>query len=492
MNFWGLEFGKISFLSVEYALFLTGLAVIYWLMPRIRLWVLLVANLAFYALIQVQFVGLLLASTFINFWLGLQIKRHSQGHSQARGLILGLGLILNLGLLIFFKYIPFLAIAIGHVFNWPESLSLGNWATKNVIAPLAVSFFTFEMISYLIDTYRGAAPADNLLNFAVYKTFFPKLISGPIVRYQEFVPQIQSSTKLSIFSASNLVDGLWLIAAGAVKKGIFADNLGQLVDLSFSNLQRAGSIDLWLTLCAFSLQIFFDFSGYIDIANGSALILGFKLPANFDFPYFASSISEFWRRWHMTLGNWLRDYLYIPLGGSRRGILITCGNLLIVMLVAGIWHGANWGFVIWGMWHGLCLAAHRLIMAVGKGVAWFWQTGTGKIIAIALTQFLVLVSWIPFRLPNLADTQIMLQRLWGHQADPQFGLKIYVQALGLTTGQIALLLLGLVLIMAISYRCDRTHWSLSWQAKLFLVPICLYLVAILAPQRQIPFIYFDF
>ncbi len=485
MDFWGLNFNKLSFLSVEYATFLTGLATVYWLIPhlQIRLWLLLAANLAFYALIQVQFVILLLISTFVNFWLGLQIKRQSQvGH-----LILAAGLILNFGILIFFKYIPFLAIAIGNVFNWQESIVVGNWATKNVVAPLAVSFFTFEMISYLIDVKRGAAPSEHILNFAIYKTFFPKLLSGPIVRYQEFAPQIRS---LQPLVSSNIIEGLWLIASGAVKKGVVADNLGQFVDLSFGNLSRAGSVDLWLALCAFSLQIFFDFSGYIDIANGSSLILGFKLPPNFDFPYFASSISEFWRRWHITLGDWLRDYLYIPLGGSRRGLLITCGNLLIVMLIAGIWHGANWGFVIWGMWHGLGLTGHRLFMTLSKGFAGVWQTAIAKIIAIALTQFFVLVSWIPFRLPNLLDTQIILQNLWGKTADPQFGLKIYVQSLGLTTGQIMLLMISLVVIMAIAYRDRDRSWS--WQVKLFLVPICLYLVAILAPSRHVPFIYFDF
>lgn len=481
----------MDFLSLQYAAFLLTLAIIYWLIPQLqaRLLVLLFASLLFYSLLQLQFVALLIASTGINFWLGLQLKKSSK---QFKPWLLGVGVGLNLSLLLFFKYMPFASSTIANLTGWQAGNDIATWATQNIIAPISISFFSFEMISYQVDIFRGAPPAKEFLNFAVYKTFFPKLLSGPIVRYQEFVPQLVSRSHPK---AEDMMDGLWLIACGAFKKGVIADNLGQLVDLSLGNVERAGSGDLWLALCGFALQIYFDFSGYIDVAKGSALILGFKLPENFDFPYFAASISEFWRRWHMTLGDWLRDYVYIPLGGSRRGLVMTCLNLVFVMLIAGIWHGANWGFVIWGVWHGLLLAGHRVFMSINvrfDALLAFWKTLAGQILAIAITQAVVLVSWIPFRLPKLADMQLMLQRLFGKAADPQFGLKIYVESLGLTSGQIALLMGGLVVAMLVVYLCDRAKWRLSFPVKLMLVPLCLYLVAILGPQRTLPFIYFDF
>jgi alginate O-acetyltransferase complex protein AlgI len=348
------------------------------------------------------------------------------------------------------------------------------------------------MIAFLIDVYRGTAPTQDFWGFFTYKSFFPKLLSGPIVRYQDFAPQLVSTTYPKL---ADISEGLWLIAAGAIKKGLVADNLGRFVDISLANIERAGSVDLWLALIGFGLQIYFDFSGYIDIARGSALLLGFKLPQNFDFPYLAASISEFWRRWNITLGHWLRDFVYIPLGGSRRGLTITCLNLLIVMLVAGIWHGAQWGFILWGVLHGLYLVAHRLFMVVGtkiNGFVEFWRSPWGKVLGILITQAAVLVSWIPFRLPKWADMQVMLNRLWGQAADPQFGLKIYVETLQVTPAQIGLLCLAIVMAMIFAYKCDRSKWQLTWQVKLFLVPISLYLVAMLGPQSNLPFIYFDF
>lgn len=480
----------MGFLSPEYSLFLVGLTFLYWFIPHLqtRLLVLLTASLCFYALIQVQFVWLLIFSTVINFGLGLAIARSD----RLRGWLLGAGICLNLSLLLGFKYVPFLANILSSTTDWTTAQDFATWASHNIVAPISISFFSFEMIAYQIDIYRGVTPARNFLNFAVYKTFFAKLLAGPIVRYQEFAPQLTLRSQPLL---ENLVEGVWLIACGAAKKAILADNLGQLVELSFVNIDRAGSTDLWLALCAFALQIYFDFSGYVDMGRGSALLLGFNLPRNFDFPYFASSISDFWRRWHMTLGSWLRDYLYIPLGGSRRGLARNCANLFIVMVVAGIWHGANWGFVIWGIWHGLLLVGHRLAALCASRFASFaaiWQSLPGQIGAIAITQILVLIGWIPFRLPNLLDTQIGFEHLWGKVADPQFAYKIYVESLGLTANQIAILLIAIAIGMFVAYRCDRSRWHLHWPIKLFLVPLSLYLVVLFSPQRALPFIYFDF
>jgi alginate O-acetyltransferase complex protein AlgI len=482
----------MDFLSVEYGAFLICIAVIYWLTPHLqaRLGILLTASLLFYTLLQRQSVALLIVSTLINFGFGWMIKRSRQRNYRIA--LLSVGVCFNVLLLLGFKYISFLMGNIGILSGWQGGIEISDWASRNVIVPIAISFFSFEMIAYLVDVYRGIAPAQDFWGFFTYKSFFPKLLSGPIVRYQDFAPQLVSTANPKL---ADISEGLWLIAAGAIKKGLIADNMGRFVDISLANIERAGSVDLWLALVGFGLQIYFDFSGYIDIARGSALLLGFKLPQNFDFPYLAASISEFWRRWNITLGHWLRDLVYIPLGGSRRGLIITCLNLLIVMLVAGIWHGAQWGFIIWGVLHGFYLVAHRLLMVAGtriNGFVEFWRSTWGKILGIVITQFAVLISWIPFRLPKWADMQVMLNRLWGQPADPQFGLKIYVETLQVTPAQIGLLGVAIVVAMIFAYRCDRAKWQLTWQAKLFLVPISLYLVAMLAPQNNLPFIYFDF
>ncbi len=482
---------KMDFLSLDYAQFLIITACVYWLLPNVqaRLLVIVTASLVFYSFIQRQYVWLLLVMLTINFWLGKEICK---GDKFLKQWLLFVGVFFNVLLLLGFKYIPFAAAVIGNITGLPVGSSLAIWAKANIIPPITLSFFVFELIAYLIDTYRGNTPARDFLSFAAYKLFFAKLLSGPITRYQEFAPQILTR---SIPALSDITEGVWLFACGAVKKGIIADNMARLVDLCFRNTERAGSLDLWIALIGYGIQIYCDFSGYIDMAMGSALLLGFKLPQNFDFPYFSTSISDFWRRWHMTLGAWMRSYLYIPLGGSRGGLWRTCLNLMIIMFVVGIWHGANWGFIIWGIWHGAALVGHRLWMelcSLFEGLNKIWKYLPMKIVAILMTQLVVFVGWIPFRLPNLADTNMFLNRLWGYQSDPQFGVKIYVESLGITLGQIILLMIGLLLMSLVAYQCDRAKWQLNWQIKLFLVPISLFLVSILSPDKKLPFIYFDF
>ncbi len=482
---------------------------IYWNVSeqKIRLWTLLIASIVFYASWQIQYLPLLLVLTFINFRLGIEIGKntspgkHSQNWqisneewrfsqadwNQHRLKILWLGIFLNVSILLGFKYLP---ILLQILFNL--SINSPDTAFK-FIAPLGISFFTFECISYLIDVYRGAPAAEKFLRFAAYKLLFFKLISGPITRYHNLSIQINTDRFISV---EKVADGLWLIARGAVKKGIFADNLGIFVDLCFGNLQRAGSNDLWLATFAYGLQLYLDFNGYVDIARGSALLFGLVLPENFNFPYFSTSIADFWRRWHITLGDWLRNYLYFPLGGSRRGLIRTCGNLLIVMLVAGIWHGSAWGFVVWGAFHGIALGVHRLTDAMSdrlKILAILWKNPLGIIFAWFLTQMMVFTSWIWFRLPNLQDSTFVFQHLWGHTADEQFAQKVYLEVLNISPYQISYLLIALCLLMNISYVFNRgLKLDLSWPIKLVLVPLCFYAVGLLAPKGGLPYIYFDF
>ncbi|PPJ62809.1 MBOAT family O-acyltransferase [Cuspidothrix issatschenkoi] len=499
----------MKFISIFYGLFLLSFLGIYWTIntAHIRLWIVLIASLIFYASLNIQYLPLLLVLTFINFRLGLEIgsntspKKHSQDSSlsneewqfaqadwnQHRLKILWAGIGLNVLLLLGFKYINhFINLGFNFSTNSPDPL-------VKIVGPLGISFFTFECLSYLIDVYRGAPASSKFIEFATYKLFFPKLISGPITRYHNLSAQFGN---IKFPSIDKVADGLWLIARGAVKKGILADNLGIFVDLCFGNLQRAGSTDLWLATFAYGLQLYLDFNGYVDIARGSALLFGLVLPENFDFPYFTTSIADFWRRWHITLGDWLRNYLYFPLGGSRHGLIRTCGNLLIVMLVAGVWHGSAWGFIIWGILHGLALVVHRLTSAVGdrwKILKLFWRTPIGIIIAWLLTQIMVFTSWIWFRLPNIQDSNVVIQHLWGHVGDQQFAQKVYVEALNISQSQLYYLLLVIPLFMSVSYFLKRIlKLEFSWVIKVVFVPLCFYAVWLLAPEGSLPYIYFDF
>ncbi|UBF28107.1 MBOAT family protein [Kovacikia minuta CCNUW1] len=496
----------MTFISLTYALFLLSVLGIYWSVqqPWLRMWALLAASIVFYASLQVQYIPLLLAATWITFRLGQVMgsppdwriedwQFAQQDWNRQRLRLLWFGIVLNVLLLLGFKYIPFLMSSVGALLGMPAMQENAEWTHAHLIAPLGLSFFCFECIAYLIDVYRGGPAAQRFLNFSAYKLFFPKLISGPITRYHPFATQVQTQ---GFPTVDRLTEGLWLIACGAVKKGLLADNLGVLVDLSFQNLQRAGSADLWLAAIAYGFQLYLDFSGYVDMARGSAILLGFNLPQNFDFPYFSTSIADFWRRWHMTLGDWLRNYLYSPLGGSRQGLLRTCLNLMIIMLIAGIWHGAAWGFVVWGILHGLALVIHRLVDAISsrnEGLKRFWQNPPGIVTGWLLTQLMVFFAWIFFRLPDLKDSWLVVQRLWGHAADAQFAQKVYAETFGLESVQIALLLAILATLMGIAYTCDRLlKLQLNWPVKLLLVPACLFAVWLLAPAGSLPYIYFDF
>ncbi|QLE41394.1 MBOAT family protein [Nostoc sp. C052] len=499
----------MNFISIFYGLFLLSVLGIYWSLAqqKFRLWTLLIASLVFYASLHIQYIPLLLALTFINFRIGLEIgKNTSPGkHSldwqisneewqfaqvdwnRRRLKVLWVGITLNVLLLLAFKYLtPLFKFVFNIQTNSPDS-------SFKLIAPLGISFFTFECIAYLIDVYRGAPATDNFLKFATYKLFFAKLISGPITRYHNLANQFNT---LDLPTADRVAEALWLIARGAVKKGIFADHLGIFVDLCFGNLQRAGSTDLWLATFAYGLQLYLDFNGYVDIARGSALLFGLVLPENFDFPYFSTNISEFWRRWHITLGDWLRNYVYFPLGGSRRGLVRTCWNLFLVMLIAGIWHGAALGYVVWGIFHGLALVVHRLTDSISdrvENLEQFWQNPLGIFVAWLLTQLMVFTSWIWFRLPNLQDSSLVIRHLWGYPADAQFAEKVYVEALNISQSQLTWVLLALAALMAVVYTFNRMlKLEFNWPIKLVFVPICFYAVWLLAPEGSLPYIYFDF
>lgn len=496
----------MQFLSPLYAVFLVCVIGVFWSVRSVwlRSWLLFITSLLFYASLQAQYLPLLLVATMINYWLGRAIGappdwriedwQFAQADwNQRRLKLLWIGIFLNVLLLLGFKYVPFSFNTIATVFDLPDFQQRANWAEVHLIAPLGLSFFSFECIAYLVDVYRGAPAARGFLEFSAYKLFFAKLISGPITRYHPFAAQVQNAKSLLMPQIS---EGLWLIACGAIKKGLIADRLNVLVNLSFDNVQRAGSLDLWIAIAAYGFQLYLDFSGYVDVARGSALLLGIELPENFNFPYLTTSIADFWRRWHTTLGDWLRNYLYFPLGGSRQGLIRTCLNLVIVMVVAGIWHGAAWGFIAWGGIHGLALAIHRLTDAVSNRFKWIealWSSVPGVILAWMMTQMMVFVSWVFFRLPNVNTALNVVGRLWGQTADVQYAQKVYGEAVKLYPPQIGVLLGSIALVMLLAYTIQRgLKLNLTWHLKLLLVPLCWYVVWQLAPETGTRYIYFDF
>ena len=373
--------------------------------------ILLFSSYFFFYFSSNYLILLLIASTILDFYIAKKIWNTSD--IAKKKILLTISLAGNLGLLGFFKYADFAILQfnfLGEQFNLTNEIPFLNLAL-----PIGISFYTFQTISYTVDVYRGKLqPSESLKEFALFVSFFPQLVAGPIVRASEFLPQLREKLtnsvekyelKSIILRNSNLKLGITIMAFGFLKKMFFADNIAPLVNEIFSIPTGFDSFTIILGTIAFGIQIYCDFSGYSDIAIGAALILGFKLPVNFNKPYFATSPSDFWRRWHISLSSWLRDYLYIPLGGSKKSHVQTYANLATVMFLGGLWHGASWNFVIWGLLHGGYLAIHRLI--VNKfpilNEIQFFKTKTGKIISIIVTQYFVFLAWIPFRVSDSND-----------------------------------------------------------------------------------------
>ena len=350
-------------------------------------------------------LSLLIFSTLLDYYIAKLIWKTQD--KQRKKILLITSLVGNLGLLGFFKYADFAIMQFNILGN---QINIGGDIPFLELAlPIGISFYTFQTISYTVDVYRGKLePSKSLREFSLFVAFFPQLVAGPIIRASEFLPQLRekienSTSKINlkqiIIHNSNLKLGITIMAFGFLKKMFFADNIAPLVNAILANPIGASSFEIWLGTIAFGIQIYGDFSGYSDIAIGAALILGFKIPRNFNKPYFAISPSDFWRRWHISLSSWLRDYLYIPLGGSKKGSGRTYFNLLTVMFLGGLWHGASWNFVIWGLLHGGYLAIHRVIVNKFPKIAnsVFFRTKAGKIISILVTQYFVFLAWIPFR-----------------------------------------------------------------------------------------------
>ena len=375
---------NIFFLSC----FLPLTLAVYWLVPGIKgkNAVLLVFSLLFYSFGSLSSLGLLLGVALANYLLGLVLKGGKyQKASKYRKAALGAGLVLNLGFLGFFKYANFLLSGI-----------LGFAPLQNSLAvPLGISFFTFKCVSYLMDAYRdGKQATDSFWRLLLYVSFFPQITMGPITRYSEFAPQLQSRTH----SAEAVADGLKRFAAGLGKKIIIAGTVASVADGVFA-LETVDIRLAWLGAIAYCLQLYFDFSGYIDMVIGLGICFGFTTRENFNYPYTAVSVGGFWRRWHMSLSTWFKDYLYIPLGGNRKGKFRAGVNKCIVFLLCGLWHGAAWTFIIWGLWHGLFSLLESMNVIPAKKL----ETGKGRIIGHIYTLLVVCIGFVMFRAGTVAQ-----------------------------------------------------------------------------------------
>ncbi len=409
------------FSSLDFALFLPSVFLLYWVVPKrrvlLRNGVLLVASYVFYAWWDWRFLSLIVASSFVDYFVGLALERTDT--PKNRKFLLSLSIVVNLGLLGTFKYFNFFMESVVGAFTF-LGLPLEP-ATLDLVLPVGISFYTFQTMSYSIDVYRKRLqPTHKLIPFMAYVAFFPQLVAGPIERATNLLPQFSTSHR---FDTPRAVDGLRQMLWGFFKKVVIADNCAPLVNEIFSNPSGYNGASLWLGAVLFAFQIYGDFSGYSDIAIGTAKLFGFDLMQNFAFPYFARDIAEFWRRWHISLSTWFRDYVYIPLGGSRGGKLEQIRNTFAIFLISGLWHGANWTFLVWGLLHALyflpLLLANRNRKHLGPiAIASQFPTPT-EVIRMFLTFALVVVAWVFFRAPNVGDAFAYVARM----LDPNtFGL----------------------------------------------------------------------
>lgn len=368
------------------------------------------ASLVYYSWWKPVFVLLLLFSISVNFVFGkiLLGNRLTPVFSKA---VLTLGVVFNLCLLGYFKYAGFLVANANEVFG-------AHWIVPNIILPIGISFITFQKIAFLVDAYRGQVHNFNLQNYMLFVTFFPQLIAGPIVHHAEIMPQLGPAQRRPF--APDFAVGSAIFVFGLFKKVVVADTLAVYADAGFNAVHAGHALDAasaWVAVLSYTFQLYYDFSGYSDMAVGLARMFGIVLPVNFYSPYKATSIIEFWRRWHITLSRFLRDYLYFPLGGNRRGPVRRYINLMIVMFLGGLWHGANWTFAAWGAAHGLMLVINHAWHAVAGPHR--FDNAAGRLFAGAITFLAVTLAWVPFRAVTFADAQTMMHYLGSVLYDPQ-------------------------------------------------------------------------
>jgi alginate O-acetyltransferase complex protein AlgI len=433
---------------------------------------LVAASYLFYGWWNWHFTALLAFSTLLDWMVGLGIER-SKDQRRRLGLLM-VSLIGNLGLLAYFKYTGFFATAVNDVL---EALRTGSsLPVPEIILPVGISFYTFQTLTYSIDLYRGEVKtAKSLLHFAAYVSMFPQLIAGPIVRYSDVEDQLRKLPKRVNWDW--MATGIWFFVIGMCQKVLVADTLARSCTPLLEDVATLQFFGGWLALVGYAGQLYFDFAGYSNMAIGLGWMFGLRFPQNFDSPYQAVNIQDFWRRWHITLSSFLRDYLYIPLGGNRGGKRATYRNLLIVMLLGGVWHGAGWTFLLWGAWHGMLLIAY----AVYRDRV---NCKLPKLISMATTFLCVLIGWLVFRSTDFAMAVQWLEAIGGlHGFEPSVGRNIWLNYGGLTT-------ITAIVFCFVSPNCWHFQPKPSYIAAFALA--ALLLLCVLRFDSESPFLYFQF
>ena len=460
----------MSFASLVFLYFFLPVVLVgYYCFPRRwRNPFLLAANLLFYGWGEPWFLPVILVTAAANWWMGRQMGRCAD--RQCQRLWLAAALVVDLGLLVAFKYTGFVL----------KSIGLGQLLPGPIPLPLGISFYTFQVVSYMVDIYRNTVPAENsLVCFSTYMTFFPQLIAGPIVRYDELRTQLSGRQE----TWHKIADGFCMLMIGLGKKMLLANPMGELWEGLRALTGNIGILGAWAGAAAFTLQIYFDFSGYSDMARGLGRMFGFEIPINFHYPYAAQSIQDFWRRWHITLSSWFRDYVYIPLGGSRRGAGRTIVNLFAVWSLTGLWHGAAWNYVLWGLYYFVLLTAERLI-----GQARLARVP--RVLRHFLTMALVIVGWVLFAIEDFGALGAYLFAMFSLSG-------------GVLSAQAAVWVLSYLPLMALAVlaslpfaanfvRRKKQSAPVRWGAPVYCLLLLAAGTAALAAQSYNPFLYFRF
>lgn len=471
------------FNSIEFVIFLTVVFFLYWFVCnkslKIQNSLLLAASYFFYGWWDWRFLGLILFSSLVDYIIGKKIPGTSS--QNIKRLLLGISISLNLGLLFFFKYFNFF------VQSFIDSFTLFgaqlDFVTINIILPVGISFYTFQTMSYTIDIYREKIePSQNLIGFLTFISFFPQLVAGPIERASNLLPQFFKERK---FNYEFAVSGVKIIIWGLFKKMVIADNASVIVDGIFQDYSNQSTGSLLIGMIFFAFQIYGDFSGYSDIAIGTSRLFGFDLMTNFKFPYLSKNISEFWKRWHISLSSWFRDYLYIPLGGSRNGKWRALVNVIIVFIISGIWHGANWTFLVWGSINGL-LYLPVFILRKEKDEE-FTIISLKNIVPIILTFGMTCLAWVYFRSNTVYDANQYLVNLFASTGTTNLIFSTSKHLL--ITGFV---FIGIFLLMGIEiYFSLKKKVEVTLNSKM-LVALCILILFMAAFKNPISFIYFQF
>jgi D-alanyl-lipoteichoic acid acyltransferase DltB (MBOAT superfamily) len=472
---------------MAFAVFLPIVFILYWAMPhKFRWFLLLVASYYFYMSWNAKYVFLILFTTVISYSSAILLEK--QENIRMKKLILAGTAILCLGVLFVFKYFNFVSSSITSVFNL-FSIKLSP-ITVNLLLPVGISFYTFQTLSYVIDVYRGDVKAEK--HFGIYATFvsfFPQLVAGPIERSGNLLPQIKSEHR---FDYNQAIYGIKLMAVGYYKKLVIADVVGQYVDLAYSDLASYQGVDLALVIFFFTIQIYCDFSGYSDIAIGSAKLMGINLMTNFQSPYFSKSVKEFWSRWHISLSTWFKDYVYIPLGGNRCSKVRNCINLLITFIVSGLWHGASWTFVFWGAIHGVTQIIEKIFLNTLNS---FRNTKLGKWIATIVVFIFCNIAWVFFRAETFSDAVYVIKNTFCGISNPKTYL---MSSLGLNRWSLLVIFGTIFILMLYDYfningkiieKVER--WNKVAQWVLYIV-VGLMIVFISQKGVAAEFVYFQF